>query len=366
MESEEKAKDGARGVSHRVYNFADFVLKARFAQSFGDGAARYPLHRELRFAARLDLQALFDDLALTLGLRAQHLGGTQLILDGDDIFVAVYGSRKTDYCSCAFYMWSDSLARIEGVRDSILAKVGAARITQPMFSIAWNFVTGNGQIESASIEEMADDVLHDEAYPELAGGVAAFIGRYIASPDTILVLQGPPGTGKSRLIRAILGELARRNDGARAMYTGDKRAFESDAIFVEFITGDEEVLVIEDADHLLRPRAAGNENLHRFLAIADGVVRAQGRKIVFSTNLPNIGDLDDALVRPGRCFARVLVRELTLAEAEKLAWVLCDGDDARVARAIEVLDAAGRKTHSLAEIYRACERESRALSRAVE
>jgi ATP-dependent 26S proteasome regulatory subunit len=27
------------------------------------------------------------------------------------------------------------------------------------------------------------------------------------------------------------------------------------------------------------------------------------RKIIFSTNLPNVGDLDDALVRPGRCFA---------------------------------------------------------------
>ena len=33
---------------------------------------------------------------------------------------------------------------------------------------------------------------------------------------------------------------------------------------------------------MLLSRASGNEHLHRFLAIADGVVRAQGRKIVFS------------------------------------------------------------------------------------
>jgi ATP-dependent 26S proteasome regulatory subunit len=58
--------------------------------------------------------------------------------------------------------------------------------------------------------------------------------------------------------------------------------------------------VIEDADHLRMARANGNVDLHRFLAIADGVVRAQGRKIIFTTNLPNVGDIDEALVRPGR------------------------------------------------------------------
>ena len=47
-------------------------------------------------------------------------------------------------------------------------------------------------------------------------------------------------------------------------------------------------------------RSNGNVDLHRFLAVADGVVRAQGRKIMFTTNLPNIGDIDEALVRPGR------------------------------------------------------------------
>ena len=60
-------------------------------------------------------------------------------------------------------------------------------------------------------------------------------------------------------------------------------------------------------------------DLHRFLAIADGVVRAQGRKIIFTTNLPSVGDIDDALVRPGRCFAVVRTRALELGEATALA-----------------------------------------------
>ena len=48
----------------------------------------------------------------------------------------------------------------------------------------------------------------------------------------------------------------------------------------------------------------------RILMIADGVVRAQNRKIIFTTNLPNIGSIDDALLRPGRCFATMHMRSL--------------------------------------------------------
>jgi SpoVK/Ycf46/Vps4 family AAA+-type ATPase len=206
--------------------------------------------------------------------------------------------------------------------DQIKTVAGSARIVDPMFSVNWHFVAGKGELKSASIEEMADDQLVDAAYPDLAEGIVPFISRYLDSPESVLVVQGPPGTGKTRLIRAILGEISRRNGGgAQALYTGDKRALESDEIFVEFITGWDDAFVVEDADHLLKPRADGNENLHRFLTIADGVVRAQGRKIIFSTNLPNVGDLDDALIRPGRCFALVRARALNLDEAMHLLRV---------------------------------------------
>ena len=114
-------------------------------------------------------------------------------------------------------------------------------------------------------------------------------------------------------------------------------------MFVKFITGWHDAFVVEDADHVLKPRADGNEHLHRFLTIADGVVRSQGRKIIFSTNLPNVGDLDEALIRPGRCFARIHVRTLTAPEAQALAEEI-----GSPAFAVE----EGRR-HSLAEIYRA-------------
>lgn len=332
------------GLTENVWDFGDLVLKHRLARALEDGSARYPIHRSLRYAARLELEQLFDAIALTPGWRAQRVESGSMLLDADGLFVSVRGGRKADYCSCFFAIWAASPARAEDARQQIIDCAGPARIVDPMFSIDWHFLTGKGELQSAAIEELADDVLHDEAYPELEGGVHAFIRSYLDAPETVLVLQGPPGTGKTRLVRAILGEISRRNGGqAQALYTGDKKALENDEIFVKFITGWDDAFVVEDADHLLKPRSEGNENLHRFLAIADGVVRAQGRKIIFSTNLPNVGDLDDALIRPGRCFARVHTRELVPAEAERLLARLAGAGAPR---------AADRKKYSLAEVYK--------------
>lgn len=342
------------GLSQQIWDFADLALKARFAKALEEGVSQYPVHRSLRFAARTDLEGLFDDLALNLGWRAQRINSGSMLLDTEGLFISAFGGRKADYCSCYFGIWSGSTRRAAEAREAILARVGDARIQEPMFSIDWHFLTSKGELQNANIEEMADDILHDQAYPDVPGGVASFIQRYLDAPETVLVLQGPPGTGKTRLIRAILGEMSRRKDGqATAIYTGDKKSLENDEIFVKFITGWEDAFVVEDADHLLKPRAEGNENLHRFLAIADGVVRAQGRKIVFSTNLPNIGDLDDALIRPGRCFARLSARELTPQECDILLASLGSKTPHKTQAAADALRASGKKTYSLAEIYQA-------------
>ena len=342
------------GLTKQVYYVSDLVLQNRLARALEEGIARYPICRELRFAARVELEVLLDAITLDPAWRAERLNLESAILDGDGMFATAYGSRKADYCSFRFLIWAADLARAEDTKQRLLAKAGSTRVTEPMFSIDWHFSAGKGELESASIEEMADDVLHDAAYPEIKGGVRNFITRYLDAAETVLVLQGPPGTGKTRLIRAILGEISRRKgEGAECLYTGDMRTLESDGIFVRFITGTHDAFVVEDADHLLKPRADGNQHLHRFLTIADGVVRSQGRKIIFSTNLPNVGDLDEALIRPGRCFARVHVRTLTSAEAQALAAEIAAGDAEKLARAALALASGQGGKHSLAEIYRA-------------
>src|SRR6266446_2327678 len=155
------------GLSKQVYYLADLVLQNRLARALEEGAARYPIYRKLRFAARIELEVLLDAIALDPAWRAERVNATTLIVDGDGLFAAAYGNLKADYCSCTFYIWSADLARAEEAKQRILAKAGSTRITEPMFSIDWHFFSSKGALESASIEEMADDVLRDAAYPEI-------------------------------------------------------------------------------------------------------------------------------------------------------------------------------------------------------
>lgn len=330
---------------------ASTLLKIRMLQAFERGAARYPVYRRLRAAVRRSLEDVFDDLALRSGLIAQRLDESTLLLDGAGVFVRARGARKTNYSSCIFDLWVESLDRLEEVRISLLQLAGEQLSHERMFTIDWHFSSGHLGLSSVAFEEMAEEALIDEAYPGLGEPVAAFIDRYVRATETVLILQGPPGTGKTRLVRAILAALSvRKGDAAKVLYTADKRTLENDEIFAEFITGSHDAFVVEDADHLLQARSNGNVDLHRFLAITDGVVRAQGRRIVFTTNLPNVSDIDDALLRPGRCFAVVKTRAHTRAEAvaflEKLREPTSLGVD------VGALLPPTLRCATLAELYR--------------
>jgi hypothetical protein len=341
----------SNGLNHDVYEFPHFVLAQRIARGLESGESCYPIYRRLSFAARIELEALCDAIALDPTWRVERQNTGEMVIDGDGIFVIVSGSRKAEYCSCFFFIWAANIGKAEAVKERLLAKAGSTRITEPMFTIDWYFSTTDG-LQNASIEELAGEPVHDRAYPGIEGGVKSLIERYLDAKETVLVLQGPPGTGKTRLIRAILAEISRRKEEpARVMYSGDTKLLQSDELFVKFTTGHEDAFVMEDADHVMKPRAEGNDHLHRFLTIADGVVRAQGRKIVFSTNLPNVGDLDEALVRPGRCFARLFVRKLTGAEARLLAADIAAGDAEMSRRAAAAF--VEEKAVSLAEVYQA-------------
>ena len=294
------APAAAQAIQMRTHSYSHHLLNLRRAQAIDEGRGRFPVCRELNLAVRLDLPEFLDDLAIQSGWRAERLSESQLILEPPGALIECAGTRKRDYCSCWFQIWTTSVEHFNFLKVELMVRAGAALITEPTFTLEWHFQKDNNELAVATMEERADDVLYDQAYPQLDGGVSGFIERFLSAKAAVLVLHGPPGTGKTRLIRAILGAMSRRiGTQARVMHTADTRALESDEIFTRFLVGSADAFVVEDADHLLRPRADGNERLHRFLTIADGVARANGRKIIFSSNLPNLGGVDDALIRPG-------------------------------------------------------------------
>lgn len=348
-----RAFDVGVAFHNDFWDIGEVVFKTRALRAFENAATRYPIHRFLRCAVPRPMENIFDDLALGMGLAPQRMESGVLLLDGPEVFVQAVGKRKANYCSCAFNIWTDTKERATQLKERILQTLGERFLPEEMFVIDWQFQS-RGTLTSCSFEERAHEALLDEAYPSLGRPVDTFIDDYLKASESVLILMGAPGTGKTRLVRSILGALSRRKrDSAEIMYTADKATLESDEIFVDFITGSHDAFVIEDADHMLKARASGNLDLHRFLAVADGVVRAQGRKIIFTTNLPNVRDLDEALLRPGRCYALVQIRSLVGREVDLLLERLTHGDTALYARAQSMLIGSGECKFPLAKVYRA-------------
>ena len=157
-----------------------------------------------------------------------------------------------------------------------------------------------------------------EMYPFLGEeSLEEYYDRYMNSSANILLLIGPPGTGKTTFIR---GLLAHRE--CSAIVTYDAGILEKDGFFARFIEDDAEVMVLEDSDAFLKSRSDGNTMMHRFLNVGDGLVTTKGKKMIFSTNLPSIRDIDSALIRPGRCFDIVTFDALDVQQANDLAQKL--------------------------------------------
>jgi hypothetical protein len=183
---------------------------------------------------------------------------------------------------------------------------------QKLPTAKWHYLS-DGQHHYAEITVDSKVVLRDEYYPFLTQGVEKFIDDYLASNESILILLGPPGTGKSTLLRHMI--VSRQ---LTATLTYEEKLLQQDRLFIQHLSkdGESDVLILEDADVLLESREkCGNHAMNKLLNVSDGIIKVVDKKIVFTTNLPSTTNIDNALLRPGRCYAAIEFRELTFDEA---------------------------------------------------
>lgn len=199
---------------------------------------------------------------------------------------------------------------IEKIKKEILSKYKSAK---NQIHIDWKFLTTDG-IKTLNCFLDLERVPFQEMYPFLSCSLNEYYAKFVESKSNILILKGPPGTGKTTFIKGLL-HFSKSN----AVFVQDEELLSKDALFVDFFEGSTKFLICEDADVFLTPRCKGNQFVHKFLNVAEGLISNKDKKIILTTNLSSINDMDQALVRPGRCFDILDFPELNRKEAEILA-----------------------------------------------
>ena len=196
--------------------------------------------------------------------------------------------------------------------NAVIGEAMRDKFEEVITELEWVYGSDGSSID---IPLRADRHPIKEMYPFLKDEtLEEYYDRFMESSASILLLIGPPGTGKTSFIRGLM-----QHTQSSAVVSYDESILSKDYVFAQFIEGDQNMMVIEDADMFLKARSEGNTTMHKFLNIGDGLVTTRNKKLIFSTNLPSIRDIDPALIRPGRCFDVLAFDYMTQQQAEALA-----------------------------------------------
>ena len=293
-------------ISYAVENAEDLIyLNKGMLYKFNEFLFKYRDTVE-RFLAEIAKEHSFEkyDLSNSNGLNIRVISDDfTLLIIYDDEMIRGYGKAKS----------LELINKFNIIYNNII-KNELSELTITMFSYYLNGMGGCEYVRSF----FKNDFKPKKNYIPYIDTDEMF-KQFFNGDENILLLVGKSGTGKSKLTSIAIEYLAsnRVNSSNRTVATiSDANILLNDFFWYQIRDNRIDLVILDDFDFMLGSRDSEdtkhNKFLSKFLTFTDGV-RKNKIKFIVTTN-QEYRDMDKAILRKGRLFDVIEMRELSLEE----------------------------------------------------
>lgn len=293
-------------ISYAVENAEDLIyLNKGMLYKFNEFLFKYRDTVE-RFLAEIAKEHSFEkyDLSNSNGLFIRVISDDfTLLIIYDDEMIRGYGKAKS----------LELINKFNIIYNNII-KNELSELTITMFSYFLNNIGGCDYVRSF----FKNDFKPKKNYIPYIDTDEMF-KQFFAGDENILLLVGKSGTGKSKLTSIAIEYLASNkvNSSNRTVATiSDANILLNDLFWYQIRDNKIDLVILDDFDFMLGSRDSEdtkqNKFLSKFLTFTDGV-RKNKIKFIVTTN-QEYRDMDKAILRKGRLFDVIEMRELSLEE----------------------------------------------------
>jgi len=277
-----------------------------------------------------------------------------VILESDDYLITFDSCENKKKISICFYF--NSYKESKEIFDIIQSFQD--KDDEVFVSVASYYYDGQKQLKATENIKVKDDFNYNSLayYPFL--DTEEMFKQYMMSDSNILLLCGTPGTGKTKLGDAFMKYLldetdvelvtkkqtidyyedgkgtsvdidTKESEGVKVAYVKNEDILADDLFWNSLREEEFHLVFLDDLDYSLLPRTQNvstsediqkNKFISNLLSFTDGIFESGNKtKFIITTNRP-VSDIDTAVLRKGRTFDILELRELKHEEATEI-WI---------------------------------------------